>query len=346
VFSFLAGAPVDRPPVMPITMMFASRHAGFKYGNYVRDHRLMVEAQIRVAEDFGIDQVSGISDPTRESHDLGATVQFFEDQPPAMAEENALLAEPATLARLKLPDPLGGGRMTDRVEAMALFKQRVGKEKIVEGWIEGPADAAANLRGINTLMLDFTDNPAFVNDLMEFCVAMELSFARAQVEAGADLIGMGDPSSSIVGPWRYEQFLWPFQKKIVDGVRALGAKVRVHICGNTRKSLDLLGQLGADILDVDSMVPVAEAREKCGPEQVLLGGIDPVRTLSLGTPEQVTASIRECYRIAGPRYIAGAGCEVPPEVPDRNLTALAESLIMVGQAPHDSGPIRNPRTNQ
>ena len=222
--------------------------------------------------------------------------------------------------------------MTDRVQAMALFKARVGKEKAVEGWIEGPADAASNLRGINTLMLDFTDDPVFVNDLMEFCVAMELTFARAQVEAGADIIGMGDPSSSIVGPHIYEQYLWPFQKKIVDGVRALGAKVRVHICGNTRRSLHLLGRLGADILDVDSMVPVAEAREKTGPRQVLLGGIDPVRTLSMGSPESVAQSIRECYRVAMPRYIAGAGCEVPPEVPDANLTALAGSLIMVEQA--------------
>jgi len=147
-----------------------------------------------------------------------------------------------------------------------------------------------------------------------------------------DLIGMGDPSSSIVGPRLYEQFLFPYQKKIVDGVHALGAKARVHICGNTRRSLDLLGQLGADILDVDSMVPVADAREKTRPAQVLLGGIDPVRTLSMGSPASVAESIRECYRVAGPRYIAGAGCEVPPEVPDANLTALAQSLIMVGTA--------------
>lgn len=332
VLAFLNGAAVDRPPVMPITMMFAARHSGIKYGRYVRDYHLMVEAQIRVAEDFGFDHVSGISDPTRESYDLGAPVQFFDDQPPAVVEEHALLADKKTLARLKLPDPWAGGRMWDRVQAMALFKQRAGSERIVEGWVEGPADAAANLRGINTLMLDFTDDPVFINDLMEFCVAMELSFARAQVEGGADLIGMGDPSSSIVGPARYEQFLWPYQKKIVDGIHALGAKARVHICGNARRSLHLLGQLGADILDVDSMVPITEAREKTAPAQVLLGGIDPVRTLSMGSPDEIAASMRECYGVAGPRYIVGAGCEVPPEVPDANLTALARSLIMVGRA--------------
>ena len=318
----LDGRPVDRPPVMPITMMFAARWIGEPYRRYVTDHRVMAEAQIRTSERFGFDHVSGISDPTRESCDLGASVRFFDEQPPSIVEEEALLADKTRLATLRVPDPLGGGRMTDRVAAMRLLKERVGAEKIVEGWIEGPMDAASNLRGINTLMLDFTDDPEFVGELMDFTVEMELRFARAQIEAGADVIGMGDPASSLVGPRIYEQFVWPRQKRIVDGVHAAGARIRVHICGNTRRSFALLGRLGADILDVDSMVPLAEAREKAGPGQVLLGGLDPVRTLSLGTREEVRAKAAECLRIAGPRYIFGAGCEVPPETPPENLAAL------------------------
>jgi MtaA/CmuA family methyltransferase len=322
VYGFLKGEEVDRRPVMPITMMFASRQIGAPYGKYVTDHRVMVEAQIATSERFGTDQVSGISDPTRESGDLGSPVQFFEDQPPSILESEAILADKARLLTLKQPDPMGGGRMTDRVEAMSLFKKRVGHEKIVEGWVEGPADASSNLRGLNTLMLDFTDDPEFVRDLMEFCVEMELRFAKAQIEGGADLIGMGDPSSSLVGPRIYEEFFWPYQKRIVAGIHDLGALARVHVCGNTKRSFHLMGQLGADILDVDSMVPIDEARTKAGPRQVLLGGIDPVRTLSLGTPEQVREQLSECIAAAGARYIVGVGCEVPPETPAENLMAL------------------------
>ena len=55
---------------------------------------------------------------------------------------------------------------------------------------------AADLRGINTIMLDFFDDPPFVRDLFEFVVEMELRFAKAQVQAGVDLIdmNMGNPS--------------------------------------------------------------------------------------------------------------------------------------------------------
>ena len=55
-----------------------------------------------------------------------------------MVEEQALLADKTKLARLKIPDPLGGGRMHNGVKAVALFKEKLRGEKLIEGWIEGP----------------------------------------------------------------------------------------------------------------------------------------------------------------------------------------------------------------
>ena len=155
IFALIDGRPIDRVPLMPITMMFASDQVGARYLEYVTDYRVLAEAQLRTAERFGLDFVSCISDPARECADLGAKIRFFDDQPPAFVESDALLADKSVLAKLKIPDPLGGGRMHDRVKAAALLKEKVGAELIVEGWIEGPCTMAANLRGINTLMLDF-----------------------------------------------------------------------------------------------------------------------------------------------------------------------------------------------
>ena len=145
--ALLENRPVDHLALMPITMMFAAAQRGVLYGDYVTDHRVLVEAQTHVAEKFGFDYVSCISDPAREAADLGADVHFFEDQPPAINEENARLKDKTALASLKVPDPLGGGRMFDRVQAAALFQEKAGKEKIIEGWVEGPCAEAADLRG-------------------------------------------------------------------------------------------------------------------------------------------------------------------------------------------------------
>jgi MtaA/CmuA family methyltransferase len=322
ILAHLDGRAVDRLPLMPITMMFAADLIGARYRDYCTDYRVLAEGQIRVAEQFGFDYVNTMSDPAREAADCGAAVEYFETTPVALVEERALLADKSALARLKVPDPLGGGRMHNGVKAVAHLKERVGRDKLVEGWIEGPIAEAADLRGINTVMLDFYDDPVFVRDLFEFVVAMELRFAQAQLEAGADLIGMGDAAASLVGPKLYEQHVWPYEKRLVDGVRAMGGRVRLHICGNTRFALEAMGRLGCAVVDLDYPSPVREGRSSMGPEQVLLGNVNPVVVVRNGTPEEVAAAVAACHREAGPRFIVGPGCEVPRDTPHENLRAM------------------------
>jgi MtaA/CmuA family methyltransferase len=318
----LEGRPVDRLPLMPITMMFACLQVGARYRDYCTDYRVLVEGQLRTAEAFGFDYVNTMSDPAREAADCGAVVEYFDNQPVAMVEDQALLGDKSRLASLKIPDPLGGGRMHNGLKGLALFKERVGKDMMIEGWVEGPIAEGADLRGINTLMLDFFDDPAFVRDLFAFVIEMELRFAHEQLKAGADVIGVGDAAASLVGPDIYEEFVWPYEKKLVDGIHALGGKVRLHICGNTRRILEGMGKLGCDIVDLDSMAPISDARRQMGPRMILLGNLNPVAVLRNGDPAGVTAAIAECHREAGPPFIVGAGCEVPRDTPPENLHAL------------------------
>jgi MtaA/CmuA family methyltransferase len=324
ILAMIEGRAPDSLSLMPITMMFAAEQAGTSYRRYVTDFKTLVEAQIRTAEKFDFDHVSCISDPTREAVDCGAAVRFFDDQPPAIIESQALLADKSKLAGLKIPDPLAGGRMHDRVRAAGLFKHRIGGEKLIEGWIEGPCAEAADLRGINALMLDFFDDSVFVRDLFEFVLKMELRFAKAQIEAGADIIGIGDAAASLVGPQIYEEFIFPYQKKMVDAVHDLGGRVRLHICGNTNSILSGLGRLGCEIVDLDWMVSLAQARSIMGEGQILAGNIDPVAVLRNRTPKDVEESLTKCYQEAAPKYIIAAGCEVPRGTPEVNVLALRD----------------------
>lgn len=318
------GAPgrADRLALMPITMMFAADQIGVPYREYATDHRLLARAQVETADRFDLDHVSAISDPCREAADLGASIAYHADQPPAIVESEALLSDPARLPGLACPDPTRSPRMADRVAAIALLHREAGDRRLVEGWVEGPCALAANLRGINTLMLDFVDEPGFVRDLCAFCVDLALRFARAQVDAGADLVGIGDAAASLIGPALYEEFVFPAERHLVEGIHSMGARTRLHICGRTRRLLPLLADLGVDILDLDWMVPMEEARAACGPEQVLLGNIDPVAVLRNAAPADVHDGIRRCHEAAGRRYVVGAGCEIVRDTPLPNLNEM------------------------
>jgi MtaA/CmuA family methyltransferase len=214
--------------------------------------------------------------------------------------------------------------MHNGIKALVLYQEKLRGDKWIEGWVEGPCAEAADLRGINTLMLDFFDDPQFVRDLFEFVVEMELRFAKAQVDAGADGIGIGDAAASLVGPDLYREFVWPCEKKLVDGIHALGAKVRLHICGNTRSILEGMGTLGCDIVDLDSLVSLSEARARMPKTQILLGNLNPVMLMLNGNPGSVTEALAACHRQAGAGYILGAGCELPRDAPPENVHALAQ----------------------
>jgi MtaA/CmuA family methyltransferase len=322
IFALIDGKPVDRVPLMPITMMFASDQVGARYLEYVTDYRVLVEAQLRTAERFGIDFVSCISDPARECADLGAKIRFFDDQPPGFVESDALLGDKSALGKLNVPDPLGGGRMHDRVKAAALLKEKAGAELIVEGWIEGPCCMAANLRGINTLMLDFYDHPAFVDDLLAFATEVAIAFARAQRDAGVDLMGVGDAPASLIGRPLFENVVGPWHAKLVAALRDMGLKTRSHICGNTSKICEARGRLGYDIVDIDSQVAPELARQKMGPDTVILGNVPTVAVMEKGTPEDVRRSAAACHLALGKRFILSAGCEVPRSTPVANMDAL------------------------
>lgn len=324
ILAVLAGEKADSLPCMPITMGFAADVLGVRYGQYARDHRIMAEAQIKTAESFGLDYVSTISDPTREACDLGANIEWYEDRPPAINEEQALFQDKSLLARMKIPESIGGGRMEDRIKGVALLRKRVGNDLIVEGWVEGPCAESADLRGINRLMTDFSDDPEFVRELFEFTLQRAIQFAVAQIEAGADLIGVGDAAASLVGPRIYKEFVWPWEKRLVEAIQEKGGKVRLHICGNTRRILESAAALKCEMMDIDYPVAMDQARSLTGPQQVLAGNLDPVRDVRNGSAETITHSLAALQEQAGSAWIVAAGCEIVRDTPHENMRAMVE----------------------
>jgi MtaA/CmuA family methyltransferase len=161
---------------------------------------------------------------------------------------------------------------------------------------------------------------------MARCVETAIAFARAQVDAGADTIGIGDAVASQVSPGLYAALILPEERKLVSAIRAMGVYVRLHICGNITHLLPGIATLGVNILDVDHAVNLETVRRAVGPEVTLAGNVDPVACVMRGSPETIRAAIVACANAAGGRYMVNAGCEVPSATPPVNLHALCRPL--------------------
>lgn len=327
----LAGRPVDRPPNFDIMMQFAAHYIGAPLSRYYQDYRVLCEANMAVLEAFHLDIVQTISDPYREAADLGLEVVFPEDSLPIAPRP--LLLEPQDLETLRIPDPSEGRRMSDRLEAICWFRERVGGEVPIMGWVEGAMAEAADLRGVTTLLLDLYDRPTWVEDLLAKTGELAIAFARAQVEAGADIIGLGESIASQVSPKVYETLILPWEQRVFAAVREMGAVPRLHICGNTTQILRQMALSGAEIVDLDWMVDLERAAQlyaEGGP--ALSGNFDPVAVMLQGTPEQVYEAAYRCLEIMGPRGISNAGCEIPLGTPPANLLAQARAIADYGAA--------------
>jgi MtaA/CmuA family methyltransferase len=320
----LRGQPVDRPPNLDILMQRAAHHVGRPLARYYLDHRVLVEANLAVREAFDLDVVQAISDPYREASDLGLDVEWPRDGLPI--RRAPLLEAPEDLARLRVLDPASGRRMSDRLEAVRLMRREVGDEVTVMGWVEGAFALAGDLRGDAPLMLDLHDRPEWVSELLELLVEQGIAFARAQVAAGAHMIGLGDSIASLVSPRHYRQFALPCEQRLFAAVREAGAIPRLHICGDTNHLLADMARSGADIVDLDWMVDLGRAAVVFGEGPAPCGNFDPVRVMLQGTPETVARAVRACAEAGGPRHLSAAGCEVPDGTPDANLLAHARAL--------------------
>jgi len=323
----LAGEPIDHLARLPILMRWAADYISAPYGEFCQGALVKADANIRCANEYGLDVVSVMSDPFSETEAFGGDIVFHDDATPECPHPP--LAETRDLATLKRPDSHNSRRLANTLKTVRLYAvaaERGEHAASILGWVEGPAAEAADLRGVSQFLLDLMDDPAWCGELMDRCVDVAAEFAAAQCEAGADTIGIGDAICSQVSPALYIQWVLPRQKKLCQAIKATGAIVRMHICGNITHLLPGLATLPLDILDVDHMVDIAAVRRAMPERVALVCNIDPVADVLEGTPESIPAAVRKRYEQAGDPFFVGAGCEIPPGTPPGNLRALCRPL--------------------
>lgn len=322
----VAGEQVDHLPAQPMLMMFAARHAGIAYVDYTRDGMKLAESQLKVVRDFGVDCVLMCSDPAREVIDIAGddSVRWLEDQGPVILEERAALLDKSRLSEFKVPDPHRDGRMCDRVRSIEICWRELGGDTSIVGWVEGPLALSQELRGLNRIMTDIVDDPTFVRDLMDFASEVAIVYTSAQIDAGADTIGMSDAAASMVGPRHYADLVLPWQRRVLQSIRSAHPTVllRQHMCGNVARLIPQMATLPVDIYELDFPTNLAAARAALGPDRVILGNVSTVTDMLSGTPESVEAAARRCHETCGAYHIVGAGCEVSPLSPPENLRAM------------------------
>ena len=106
-------------------------------------------------------------------------------------------------------------------------------------------------------------------------------------------------------------------------IHSLGAKVKLHICGNITHLLEDISDLKPDIVDIDWMVDMDEAHAKLGEEIIRCGNLDPVAMIQDQKEEVIRQNAATlCKKEEGRRFILSGGCEITVNTPHAHLKAL------------------------
>lgn len=305
----------------PIFMHFAARFHGSTLSDFASDYRTLVDANVHCLEHFDHDAVSLSSDPYRETAAFGAKIEFPEDSVPLCKEK--IIKTVDDIKRLKKPDVYKEERTLDRIKGAEYYRESLGDTVPIIGWVEGPLVEACNLAGVNEILLKIAIEPDFVSLLMDKCLVTARDFAKAQVEAGCGVIGVGDAICSQISRDMYRDFVFPRHKELFDYIHSLGALVKLHICGDITHLLPELKLLPVDILDIDWMVDCDHALDVVDGGAIICGNIDPVAVIREASADDVFARSRALVEKVGHRkFILSGGCEITVDSPHDNLLKM------------------------
>ena len=314
----------DRIPVFPMVTYASGTPLGYSLREYCHDVEKMVKGQLYLQKQLDCDFVLSYVDVWVFAEAVGVKLDFPENNTPNPVESPVKSSE--DVEKLEVPDPKRDGRLPIIVEGVERLREQVGGKIAIYSGGLGPFTLAAEIRGLQPFLKDLYVNRDLALKLVKFCTEYMAEMGRAEAQAGADIVHLGDSFAgpSLVSPKFFRDYAMPYDKMIFDQWKKEGVLTSLHICGKSTAIWDDMVETGTHNIEVDQTVDLAEAKAKVGHRACLSGNIDPSAVIHHGTTEEVEKKTRECIQAAGSGggFVLSPGCVVMPGFPQSNLETM------------------------
>ena len=323
---------LERPPRLPVfacSEEFDVRWYGrYTYEEVCQDGRKMAEVWTAAIEEFDYDWAWLQVDDCFEFEPLG--VGTYGRDNILRATRDYLPATRETFEKLHIPDPHTDGRMPEKLRAIRLLREHFGESVLIEGSCAGPYSSVALLFGLEETMMLALADPDLLADACDFFVQLQARYVRAQIEAGAHAVWLGDCNafSGMLSLDQYRRLAFPSCKRLIEKAHEHGAIVHLHNSEIKVPYLLAESELGADIINCGPAGDISQAVAALRGKTCTSGNLDPIEVLLHGTPEQVAAETERLVRIgySGGGYLFSTGEMNPREVPEENMRAMVEAV--------------------
>ncbi len=322
----LLGGPVDRTPVGNVVSvitqdLMAAADAWFPLAHL--DGETMATLAATSHEILGYDTVMPVFSVTQEAAALGCEMEWGspEMMPGVASHPFSMAGDAGGGYRFPiLPGWMEAPAIQAVLDALRLLRQALGERVVIVGKVMGPWTLSYHMMGVEEFLVSTIKDPARAQRSLEALLPVPIAFARAQMQAGADLVCLADHATGgMVSPIMYRDMLMPLHQEIVHEI---GCPTVLHCCGNTSDRLHYFAQTGIDSYHFESQVEIHDAVAAAAGRMTLIGNINNPEILLRGTPEDVAAACRRA--VDGGVQILSPECAVPLTTPLRNLEVLVE----------------------
>lgn len=235
----------DRVPVIAQVFGHAAALSGVSLDEYVRDGEMLARCQLSSLQKYGYDAVFSVMDVNVETEAVGSVLKYLKNQYPVI-ERYAVSCE-GDWSALSLPDPHKAGRMPEMLKALGILRREIRSEAMVVGCVVGPFTLTAQLLGLETALYLAIDNSPRLERLMDFATEVIIGFGLAQLQSGAHLPIVFDPSASpaVVPPNFFREFELPRLRRVFQAFMAAGAAANwLHVAGPVKPILPYYTKAG------------------------------------------------------------------------------------------------------
>jgi uroporphyrinogen decarboxylase len=166
-------------------------------------------------------------------------------------------------------------------------------------------------------------SPSLAHSLLQKITNITISYLRAQIKSGADLVQVFDSWAGSLSPGDFKNFAEPYLVQIADALQD-EAPVILFPKGSWY-ALKNLSESSAAGIGIDWTITPAFARELTKNKITLQGNFDPAKLLA--PIPQIKKWVREMVDEFGTqRYIANLGHGITPNVPVDHARAFVDAV--------------------
>jgi uroporphyrinogen decarboxylase len=231
----------------------------------------------------------------------------------------------------RIPDPHAPGRLGAALQVLAMH----GESKYCAAIMHlGLFERLHCLRGMENsfadLYLDEREVVRLLEALAENLIGLIQEWGKTSVAGIVLTDDWGSQTDLMISPDVWRRLFKPHYRRIFAEIHRWGKDVFFHSCGNVRRIIPDLIELGVDVLDPvqPGAMDINQVAQEFGGDISFSGAIDDQR-LDDYTPQEVREAvcraIESLGRPFGNGYLVGPANLVAPTVPFENLRALCEA---------------------